>query len=61
MLVLGKGSGLDSVAAGLDRLGRTATTEQMQGILDEVKARSLQTKGLLDDETFSAIVDQVTS
>jgi hypothetical protein len=26
-----------------------------------VKARSLQTKGLLDDETFSAIVDRVTS
>jgi hypothetical protein len=33
----------------------------MQEILDEVKARSLETKGLLDDETFSAIVDQVTS
>jgi hypothetical protein len=26
-----------------------------------VKARSLETKGLLDDETFSAIVDRVTS
>ena len=45
VLVLGKGSGLDSVAAGLDRLGRTATPEQMQEILNEVKARSLQTKG----------------
>jgi hypothetical protein len=33
----------------------------MQEILDEVKARSLSTKGLLDDETFSAIVDRVTS
>jgi isopropylmalate/homocitrate/citramalate synthase len=61
VLVLGKGSGLDSVAAGLDRIGRSATSEQMQAILDEVKARSLETKGLLDDEAFTAIVDQVTS
>jgi hypothetical protein len=33
----------------------------MQEILDEVKARSLETKGLLDDEAFSAIVERVTS
>jgi isopropylmalate/homocitrate/citramalate synthase len=59
-LVLGKGSGIDSVAAALDRTGRTATPEQMQLILDEVKARSLATKGLVDDETFGEIVDQVT-
>ena len=32
-----------------------------EAILAEVKARSLATKGLLDDETFLAIVDQVTS
>jgi hypothetical protein len=49
------------VAAGLDRLGRSATPEQMQEILDEVKARSLETKALLDDETFSAIVDRVSA
>ena len=61
VLVLGKGSGLDSVAAGLDRLGRTATPEQMQQILDEVKARSLGTKSLLDDDAFASIVDDVTS
>jgi isopropylmalate/homocitrate/citramalate synthase len=61
VLVLGKGSGLDSVAAGLERLGRTATPEQMQAILDEVKARSIETKGLLDEDAFAAIVDRVTS
>ena len=61
VLVLSKGSGLDSVAAGLDRLGRTATPEQMQAILDEVKARSLETKMPLDFETFVAIVDRVTA
>ncbi|HEX6843910.1 MAG TPA: pyruvate carboxyltransferase [Actinomycetota bacterium] len=60
-LVLGKGSGLDSVVAGLERTGQTATPEQIQEILVQVKARSLQTKGLVDDEAFAAIVDQVTS
>ncbi len=60
-LVLGKGSGLDSVAAWLDRLGRTASTEEMQAILDEVKERSLAEKNLLDDERFLEIVDRVTS
>ena len=59
-LVLGKGSGLDSILGNLDRLGRTATTEQLQTILDEVKGRSLETKGLVDDEAFLEIVDQVT-
>jgi isopropylmalate/homocitrate/citramalate synthase len=60
VLVLGKGSGLDSIAGALDRVGRTATTEQMQPILDEVKARSIATKGLIDDETFGEILDAVT-
>jgi isopropylmalate/homocitrate/citramalate synthase len=59
-LVLGKGSGLDSILGNLDRLGRTATTEQLQVILDEVKGRSLETKGLVDDDAFLQIVDQVT-
>ena len=60
VLVLGKGSGLDSILGNLDRLGRTATTEQLQTILDEVKGRSLETKGLVDDDAFLQIVDQVT-
>jgi isopropylmalate/homocitrate/citramalate synthase len=61
VLVLGKGSGIDSVAAALERLGLTATDEQALAILDEVKARSLETKGLVDDEAFSEIVQRVTS
>jgi isopropylmalate/homocitrate/citramalate synthase len=60
VLVLGKGSGLDSIAGALDRVGRTVPAEQMQPILDEVKARSLATKALIDDETFIEIVDSVT-
>jgi isopropylmalate/homocitrate/citramalate synthase len=60
-LVLGKGSGLDSVAAGLDRVGLSATPEEMQAILDEVKARSLEAKGLLDDDEFREIVRRVAT
>jgi isopropylmalate/homocitrate/citramalate synthase len=60
LLVLGKGSGLDSIAAALDRLGRTATPEQSEALLAEVKGRSLASKGLIDDETFLTILDDVT-
>jgi isopropylmalate/homocitrate/citramalate synthase len=59
-LVLGKGSGLDSVAAALDRHGMTATPDQLQEILDQVKDRSLSTKSLLDDDEFLEIVERVT-
>jgi isopropylmalate/homocitrate/citramalate synthase len=58
-IVLGKGSGLDSVAIWLDRLGITATSEEIAVVLSEVKARSLETKSLLDDDEFAAIVDRV--
>jgi isopropylmalate/homocitrate/citramalate synthase len=61
VLVLGKGSGIDSVAAALERLGLSSTDEQALAILDEVKARSLETKGLVDDEAFTAIVERVTA
>jgi isopropylmalate/homocitrate/citramalate synthase len=57
-LALGKGSGLDSVAAALERLGRSATLEQIERILSEVKERSLADKGLLDDDQFLEIVDR---
>jgi isopropylmalate/homocitrate/citramalate synthase len=58
-LVLGKGSGLDSVAARLDKHGLSANTEQIEQILAEVKARSLEKKRLLDDGEFLVIVEQV--
>ena len=61
LLVLGKGSGIDSVAAALERLGLTASDEQALAILAEVKARSLETKGLVDDEAFTEIVRRVTA
>jgi isopropylmalate/homocitrate/citramalate synthase len=58
-LVLGKGSGLDSIAAWLDKHDLSATTQQIEQILVEVKARSIEKKGLLGDDEFLAIVEQV--
>ncbi|HEY6567695.1 MAG TPA: pyruvate carboxyltransferase [Actinomycetota bacterium] len=61
VLVLGKGSGIDSIGAALQRLNLEASDEQALAILDEVKARSLETKALVDDEAFTQIVERVTS
>lgn len=56
--VLGKGSGLDSILLALDRIGRSASTEEMTELLTLVKARSLEKKGLIDDEEFSGLADK---
>ena len=56
-LVLGKGSGVDSVAEGLDRIGARATPEQLQEILARVKQASLAKRGLLQDDELRLIVD----
>lgn len=58
-LVLGKGSGLDSVAEALEQLGRTASAEESQELLNEVKARSLESKRLIELEEFARMVDLV--
>ena len=58
-LVLGKGSGLDSVAEWLDDLGVEATPEQAQDILIRVKEASLAKRDLLEPEEFRTIVDRV--
>ena len=58
--MLGKGSGLDSVLIWLDRLGfGPASEEQMQAILQEVKATSLRNKALLDEDEFARIAEAV--
>lgn len=59
-IVLGKGSGPDSIAVWLDRHEREATTEEIREILKEVKAKSLEVRRLLDDDEFLEIVDGVT-
>jgi isopropylmalate/homocitrate/citramalate synthase len=58
-IVLGKGSGMDSVAIWLDRIGVSAATNEIEAVLAEVKGSSLAKKGLLDEEEFAAIVDRV--
>jgi isopropylmalate/homocitrate/citramalate synthase len=59
-IVLGKGSGLDSVLIWLDKLGLgPATDEEMGVILQEVKARSLEKKGLLTEDEFRAVAEGV--
>jgi isopropylmalate/homocitrate/citramalate synthase len=51
-IVLGKGSGLDSVAYWLDRVGLDATQSQVQELMVMVKERSMEKKGLLTEEEF---------
>jgi isopropylmalate/homocitrate/citramalate synthase len=59
-IVLGKGSGLDSVLIWLDRTGLgSASEDEMLAILQEVKAASLERKGLLDEDTFVSIAQGV--
>ena len=59
-IVLGKGSGLDSVAIWLGRHGiHDAETKEIEAILAEVKGKSLAKKGLLDDDEFLDIVREI--
>lgn len=58
-IVLGKGSGIDNVAEGLERIGRTATAEQQEQVLQQVKHHALRTKQLLDDAELRSIADSV--
>ncbi len=56
-IVLGKGSGLDSIAIWLGKHGiHGADTKALEAILAEVKGRSLAKKGLLDDDEFLDVV-----
>lgn len=59
-VVLGKGSGLDSVTIWLDKLGfPPANDEQTLAILQEVKSTSLNKKGLLTEDDFRKIAEGV--
>jgi isopropylmalate/homocitrate/citramalate synthase len=60
-LVLGKGSGLDSVLEAVERLGLSASMEEAQALLHEVKVRSTQTKGLVSLEEFSLMAERTLS
>ena len=56
-IVLGKGSGLDSVAVWLDKYNLSASTEVMEAILMDVKGKSLEVKRLITADEFLKIAD----
>jgi isopropylmalate/homocitrate/citramalate synthase len=60
-IVLGKGSGIDNINETLERLSISAGEEQKQVILQRVKQRSIELKGLLDDSDVRAIATDVLS
>ena len=60
-LLLGAGSGTASVLHHLERHGIELSREEVAEVLAAVKQESTVRKGLIDDETFLAIVERVRS
>lgn len=58
-IVMGKKSGVDSVAEWLERFGADASPEQKEAIVLKVKEASLKKKGLLTEKEFQDIAKQV--
>lgn len=59
-IVLGKKSGLDSIAIKAKELNISLTTEQQQAVLVAVKRAGVEKRGLVSDAEFRSIVHQVT-
>ena len=60
-VVMGKGSGMDTVKIWLDKIGAQATEEESAEILKQCKALGGSTKKLLTLEQFKEIVDRTVS
>jgi isopropylmalate/homocitrate/citramalate synthase len=58
-VVLGKGSGIDSIKAALKDLGIEVTDEEAMQVVMGVKEHSLGTKALLNDAEFRSVVAKV--
>ena len=58
-VVLGKGSGVASIAIWLERMGLEATTEEIDTLTLLVKEKSLEKKGLVNEKEFRAMTDKV--
>ena len=56
-VVLGKGSGIDSIKAALKNMGVQATEEEAMQVVAAVKEFSLGSKRLLTEEEFRKVVD----
>ena len=55
-VVIGKGSGIDSIKAKLHSMGVVATEEEAMKVVMAVKEHSLKTKALLTDEEFNQVL-----
>jgi isopropylmalate/homocitrate/citramalate synthase len=53
--VIGKGSGIDSIAWFLEELGIKASQEEMMALLQDVKEKSLGEKRLLSLDEFKEL------
>ncbi|MGI9259712.1 MAG: LeuA family protein [Gammaproteobacteria bacterium] len=60
-VVMGKGSGIDSVRIWLEKIGADATDEEAMAILKEVKTQGNDTKQLLTIEQFKTIANRTIS
>ncbi len=59
-IVLGKGSGLDSIGIWMDRLGlEWSDSKELEAVLAEVKGASLAKREVLDEDEFIGIVQKV--
>ncbi len=58
-IVLGKKSGIDSIAIKCKELGIELTPEQQSAALAAVKRRGVEKRGLVSDEEFRAIVETI--
>ena len=58
-VVMGKGSGIDSIHMWLQKAGIQASDEDAMKIMQAVKAHSLKTKKLLTEAEFKEVVDSV--
>ncbi len=58
-IVLGKKSGIDSIAIKCKELGIELTTEQQSAALAAVKRRGVEKRGLVTDQEFRAIVETI--
>jgi isopropylmalate/homocitrate/citramalate synthase len=56
-IVLGKKSGLDSIALKCQELGIAITPEQQSALLVEVKKRAIAKRGLVSDEEFRQMLE----
>ncbi|MHB9146148.1 MAG: LeuA family protein [Symbiobacteriia bacterium] len=60
-VVLGKNNGADSIKVWLEKIGETATDEQVTALVNAVKSRAYEKHGLLDEADFRVLVKKVKS